>query len=211
MTADPGHQVPGGQPPPACPPAAAQEVLDFWFLRPGEAGHGQARDVWFRKDPVFDATVLQRFGAVIEAALAGGCTEWDRSPRGSLARILVLDQFTRNAFRDTPRAFAGDALALKAARRLVDAGQDAQLAPLERWFAYMPFEHAEDLAAQERAVALFSRLAADHDGFGEALDYAVRHRDVIARFGRFPHRNALLARASTAEELDFLRQPGSRF
>jgi uncharacterized protein (DUF924 family) len=128
-----------------------------------------------------------------------------------LARILVLDQFTRNAHRNTPLSFAGDTLALAAARALVDSGADKQLPPQLRAFAYMPFEHAEDAYMQERAVELFGALAADHPGFDEMLDYAHRHRGVIARFGRFPHRNEILGRASTPDEVDFLRQPGSRF
>jgi len=138
--------------------------------------------------------------------------EWDaEGAQGTLARILVLDQFTRNAWRNTPQSFAGDALALTAARQLVDSGAHAALPPLQRAFVYMPFEHAEDAFMQERAVELFTVLAAEHPGFDEMLDYAHRHRGVIARFGRFPHRNEILGRASTQEEIEFLRQPGSRF
>ena len=190
----------------------SQEVLDFWFGEPGSLDAGKPRREWFVKQDAFDAIVRGRFGATIEQALAGGLREWDdEGPQGALARILVLDQFTRNAHRDTPTAFAGDALALAAARRLVDSGADRQLPPLQRAFAYMPFEHAEDAYMQERAVELFGVLAAEHPGFDEMLDYAHRHRGVIARFGRFPHRNAILGRASTPEETEFLRQPGSRF
>jgi uncharacterized protein (DUF924 family) len=190
----------------------SQEVLDFWFGAPGSLEAGKPRREWFVKQDAFDALVRARFGATIEQALAGGLREWDdEGPQGTLARILVLDQFTRNAHRDTPTAFAGDALALAAARRLVDSGADRQLPPLQRAFVYMPFEHAEDAYMQERAVELFGVLAAEHPGFEEMLDYAHRHRGVIARFGRFPHRNAILGRASTPEETEFLRQPGSRF
>lgn len=190
----------------------ANDVLDFWFLPPGSDGHGRQRIEWFRKDEAFDAQIRERFGATLDQALAGGLREWDESgPRGVLARILVLDQFTRNAFRNTPQAFAGDALALGAARTLVDSGAHLELAPVERQFVYMPFEHAEDAGMQERAVALFTELAAAHEGFAEALDYAHRHRGVIARFGRFPHRNPILGRASTPEEAEYLRQPGSGF
>jgi uncharacterized protein (DUF924 family) len=190
----------------------SQEVLDFWFGAPGSLEAGKPRREWFVKQDAFDALVRARFGATIEQALAGGLREWDdEGPQGTLARILVLDQFTRNAHRDTPMAFAGDALALAAARRLVDSGADRQLPPLQRAFVYMPFEHAEDAYMQERAVELFGVLAAEHPGFEEMLDYAHRHRGVIARFGRFPHRNAILGRASTPEETEFLRQPGSRF
>ncbi|MBW8897860.1 MAG: DUF924 domain-containing protein [Massilia sp.] len=190
----------------------SQEVLDFWFGAPGSPDAGKPRREWFVKQDAFDALVRARFGATIEQALTGGLREWDdEGPQGALARILVLDQFTRNAHRDTPTAFAGDALALAAARRLVDSGADRQLPPLQRAFVYMPFEHAEDAYMQERAVELFGNLAAGQPGFDEMLDYAHRHRGVIARFGRFPHRNAILGRASTPEEAEFLRQPGSRF
>jgi uncharacterized protein (DUF924 family) len=190
----------------------AQDVLDFWFLPPGAEGHGAQRAVWFRKDDAFDAGIRERFGALIEQAVAGGLREWDQQgPAGVLARILVLDQFTRNAHRGTPESFAGDALALAAARELVDSGAHMQLPPVQRWFAYMPFEHAEDAAMQERSVALFTELAQGDSSFDGVLDYAHRHRGVIARFGRFPHRNEILGRASTADEIAFLAQPGSGF
>jgi uncharacterized protein (DUF924 family) len=190
----------------------SQEVLDFWFGAPGSGQAGKPRREWFVKSDAFDEQIRQRFGAAIEQALAGGLREWDaEGPQGMLARILVLDQFTRNAFRNTPRSFDGDPLALAAARHLVDGGAHKELAPLQRAFVYMPFEHAEDACMQERAVELFATLAAEHPGFDEMLDYAHRHRGVIARFGRFPHRNAILGRASTPEETEFLRQPGSRF
>ncbi len=190
----------------------AQDVLDFWFLPEGAAGHGQQRIEWFRKDEAFDAALRERFGALIGQAVAGGLREWDElGPRGTLARILVLDQFTRNAFRGKPESFSGDILALASARQLVDGGAHLALSPVERQFVYMPFEHAEDARMQELAVSLFSELAAQHEGFGEALDYAHRHRGVIARFGRFPHRNPILGRASSPEELAYLALPGSGF
>jgi len=190
----------------------AQDVLDFWFLPPGDPGYGKARPEWFRKDAVFDAQIRDRFGSLIGQAVAGGLREWDmEGAQGALARILVLDQFTRNAYRDTPESFAGDTLALLAAQSLVDSGADRQLAPFQRAFVYMPYEHAEDARMQQCAVDLFARLAAEHEGFGEMLDYAHRHRGVIARFGRFPHRNPILGRASTADELQYLGQPGAGF
>ena len=149
---------------------------------------------------------------MIAQALQGGLREWDLAgPTGVLARILVLDQFTRNAWRGAPASFAGDALALEAAIDLVDSAAHLALTPLQRWFAYMPFEHAEDMGMQDRAVALFEALAAEHDGFADPLDYARRHRAVIERFGRYPHRNAILGRVSTAQELEFLALPGSGF
>jgi uncharacterized protein (DUF924 family) len=190
----------------------AQDVLDFWFLPRTDANYGKARPEWFRKDAGFDAQIRERFGALIAQAVAGGLREWDlEGPQGTLARILVLDQFTRNAHRDTPGAFAGDLLALLAARTLVDSGADRALEPQQRAFAYMPFEHAEDARMQECAVELFGRLAQEHEGFTEMLDYAHRHRGVIARFGRFPHRNPILGRASTPDELQYLGQPGAGF
>ncbi len=190
----------------------AQEVLDFWFLAPNDPRYGSQRAEWFRKDDAFDAAIRERFAALAEQAVAGGLREWDqKGPLGTLARILVLDQFTRNAYRGTPDAFAGDPLALAAALQLADSGDDQDLLPVQRAFAYMPFEHAEDAAMQERAVTLFTRLAALNPDYEGMLDYAHRHRGVIARFGRFPHRNAILGRASTPEELEYLRQPGSGF
>lgn len=190
----------------------AQDVLDFWFLPVDAAGHGQQRSEWFAKDDHFDDTIRLRFGAVIAQAIAGGLREWDAlGARGVLARILVLDQFTRNAFRGTPQSFAGDPLALAAARSLVEQGTHLELAPIERQFAYLPFEHAEDARLQEQSVELFTALAREHEGFTSTLDYAHRHRGVIARFGRFPHRNPILGRASTAEELQYLSQPGAGF
>lgn len=190
----------------------AQEVLDFWFLPRTDAGYGQARPEWFRKDAAFDAAIGQQFGALITQAVAGGLREWDLAgAEGALARILVLDQFTRNVYRDTPAAFAGDPLALAAARALVDSGAHLTLTPFQRAFAYLPYEHAEDAQMQQAAVDLFARLAAEHAGFEGMLDYAHRHRGVIARFGRFPHRNPILGRASSADELAYLSLPGAGF
>lgn len=187
------------------------EVLDFWFGAPGSPLHGTARPEWFRKDPAFDAQIRTRFGATLEQVLSGGLAEWCTDAAGTLALILVLDQFTRNAFRDTPRAFAGDARALALARTLVDSGAHRSLARHPRAFTYLPFEHAEDLATQQQSVALYEALAAEFPDAAEELDYAIRHRDIVARFGRFPHRNAILGRESTPEEAQFLTQPGSRF
>ena len=191
--------------------AQAQDILDFWFLAPDNPGHGQSRAEWFRKDDAFDAQIRERFGALIDTAIDGGLRDWAATPRGALALILVLDQFTRNVYRDTPRAFAGDPQALELAVALTQSGQDQQLEPTLRAFVYMPFEHAEDLVMQARAVELFQLLAQAREGYESMLDYAQRHQEVIARFGRFPHRNAILGRDSTPEELAFLQQPGSRF
>ena len=189
----------------------AQDVLDFWFGAPGSAEFGQLRAAWFRKDPAFDQLIAQRFGPTVDAALAGQLRDWDAAAPSALARIIVLDQFTRNIFRDTPKAFAGDALALAAARAMLDSGADAALPPVQRSFVYLPLEHAEDLALQQRCVAGFTALAAQHAALQTMLDYALRHQRVIQRFGRFPHRNAVLGRPSTAEEFAFLAEPGSSF
>ncbi|MCK6430810.1 MAG: DUF924 domain-containing protein [Burkholderiaceae bacterium] len=186
-----------------------QDVLDFWFGAPGSPDYGRARTLWFEKSQVTDDAIRAHFGAAVEAALQGAYGDWRKTPRGALALILMLDQFTRNVFRDTPRAFAGDARALATAQALVECGDDRSLTPYERQFAYLPFEHSEDRAAQETSLRLFTQLA--RDGVPEALEWARKHYDVIARFGRYPHRNAILGRESTPEELEFLQQPGSRF
>ncbi len=188
-----------------------EEVLEFWFGRRGEPGYGLAREAWFRKDPAFDTLIARRFGAMIERAIAGDFEHWAGQADSALAQVLLLDQFTRNAFRDTPRAFAGDARALAAAQAMVAAGQDRALAPLQRQFVYLPFEHAESPAMQDEAMRLFGELAREHPEHADVVTWARRHREIIERFGRFPHRNALLGRASTPEEEAFLQQPGSRF
>lgn len=189
----------------------AAEVLDFWFGRSDAPHHLQPRPEWFRKDAAFDAQIAQRFGAVIEAALRGELAGWASTPRGAVARIVVLDQFTRNAFRDSSRMFAGDALALAAARVLVGSGAARTLPGVMRQFVYLPFEHAENLADQRRALELFTQLEADEPALAGLAEWARKHHDIVARFGRFPHRNALLGRASTPEESEFLKQPGSSF
>ena len=191
---------------------AATEVLDFWFGPPDDAGHRQAREAWFRKDEAFDAEVVRRFGPLLETALAGGIDDWmapPLQPLPALARILQLDQFTRNAFRGTARAFAGDAMALQTARALVATGADRALSGVQRQFVYLPFEHAEDLAHQRTSVQLFEQLATDEPELAGLVDWARRHLDIVARFGRFPHRNAALGRDSSADEAAFLLTPGS--
>ena len=191
--------------------ADASEVLDFWFGAPGADGYGEFREAWFRKDEAFDRTIAERFGALIEAGLHGELSDWATSAHGALAQIVVLDQFPRNVFRGSARAFAGDAQALAVARHLVEAGQDRELLPVQRGFVYLPYEHAEDLATQNEAVALYTKLAAGDRRLEGMRDYAERHRDVIRRFGRFPHRNAALGRATTPEEALYLSQPGAGF
>lgn len=203
---------------------SAQEVLDFWFLPSQDPAHNTYRPVWFQKNAGFDGEIRARFGQAVESALAGGrfaVSDVDEKLAQTqladkLADILLLDQFTRNMFRDTPKAFAGDAAARALAEELVASGKDQALSPFMRWFAYLPFEHSEALADQVRAVALFTCLLDDappgHEpAFASALDYAKRHHEVIAQFGRFPHRNAILGRESTESERLFLQQPGSSF
>jgi uncharacterized protein (DUF924 family) len=185
------------------------EILDFWFAPPGAAEHGNPRTLWFRNDAAVDQSIRARFGGAVETALAGGFGEWT-TPRGALARVLLLDQFTRNIYRETPRAFAGDILSLGISRAAVANRDDQSLIPVERWFLYMPFEHAEDPAAQQTSLDLFARLR-DETGFSEPVVWADRHAAVIRRFGRYPHRNAILGRVSTAEEIEFLATAGSTF
>jgi uncharacterized protein (DUF924 family) len=187
-------------------PTLPQQILEFWF---GPTPH-VARDEWFRKDPAFDAVIRERFGDAVATALAGGFGDWSAAAEGALARVLLLDQFTRNSFRDTARAFAGDGRALATAADAVDRGHDRQLERYQRWFLYLPFEHSEDPAMQERSLALFGALSAETGDFGP-LEWAQKHADIIHRFGRYPHRNAILGRTSTPDEEKFLREPGSRF
>jgi uncharacterized protein (DUF924 family) len=186
------------------------DVLRFWFGAPGAPEHGKARDVWFTRSPTFDDEIRTRFGALHQGALAGGLTGWERTPRGMLALVIVLDQFSRNLHRDHAHAFTGDARALKLARRMVASGWDRALSPLERQFVYMPFQHAEDAAMQAESVRL-CRALGDHWETRDALQWAEAHERIIARFGRFPHRNAALGRTSTAEEVAFLKEPDSSF
>jgi uncharacterized protein (DUF924 family) len=185
------------------------EILDFWFGARDSAGYGESRAEWFRKDAAFDAAIRARFGAAVETALSGGFADWT-APRAALARVLLLDQFTRNIFRDTPRAFAGDALALAAAEQAVSRGLDRALNAVERWFLYLPFTHAESPTAQQRSLELYTRLR-DETGLAEPLEWAERHAAVIDAFGRYPHRNAVLERESSPQELAYLAAPGSRF
>jgi uncharacterized protein (DUF924 family) len=171
------------------------DILTFWF--------GQDRKAWFEKDPRFDEQIRARFLALYEQAVARELDEWQRAPKSCLALVILLDQFPRNMFRGTARAFAADALALAAARMIVDHGWDKDMTEDERTFAYLPFEHSESLEDQVRSLRLFEGNA--------NFEWARRHWEIIRRFGRFPHRNAVLGRESTPEEAEFLKQPGSGF
>lgn len=191
--------------------ARITQVLDFWFAPPGHAEHNRTRAVWFKKDDTFDAEIRERFGVLMDDASTGALDAWDATVEGALAKIVVLDQFTRNAFRGTPRSFAGDARALATARVLVAKGADRALPGVRRLFVYLPYEHAEDLATQEESLRLFRTLAADEPAHADLVTWAEQHHAIVARFGRFPHRNAILGRKSTPEEEAFLREPGSSF
>ena len=195
-------------------PPCARDVLDFWFGPADDPGHMQMRAQWFRKDEALDASILERFGTLIDKALIGEIDTWVAPPLTALpalAQVVVLDQFTRNAFRNSARAFAGDRVALQTARALVASGLDRQLSGVQRLFVYLPFEHAEERSHQRTSVQLFEQLGRDEPPLAGLLEWAKRHHDVVERFGRFPHRNALLGRLSSAEELEFLQQPGSSF
>ena len=174
-------------------------VLHFWFDELSAAQH-------FAKDAALDAAIAQRFGPTLEAAARGELSGWRASTPGRLAEIVVLDQFSRNVWRDTPRAFAQDGMALVLAQELVASGHDRALPPAQRAFAYMPYMHSESRVVHVQAVALFSQ-----PGLEGNLPFALSHRAIIERFGRYPHRNAVLGRTSTEEEQAFLREPGSSF
>jgi uncharacterized protein (DUF924 family) len=184
------------------------EVLLFWFGPPAERGKAHKR--WFVKDPALDAGIRERFLALYDEARGGRHAHWQVQPGDCLALVIVLDQFPRNMFRGTARAFESDPLALEAARHALERGFDRGMLAVERLFLYLPFEHSEALADQERACALMKPLDALQPEL-DAYRYAVLHREVVARFGRFPHRNAVLGRGSTPEELEFLKGPGSSF
>lgn len=190
-----------------------EAILTFWFGDPSDptSDYGQQRKVWFQKDPAFDATIRSRFFADYEQAAAGHLEDWKTAPKSCLALILLLDQVPRNLFRGDPRSFATDPQALAATEFALDQGFDQALIPVERLFLYLPLEHSEVLAHQHRCVALVEALVADAPELQSTLDYAYRHRDVIAQFGRFPHRNEVLNRDTTPAEAEFLKQPGSRF
>jgi uncharacterized protein (DUF924 family) len=196
---------------PLADPAAAlpswQAVLDFWF-------HEDLAARWFLVDARFDAAIRERFAPLAEAAAAGALAAWEATPDSALALLIVLDQFPRNIWRGSARGFAGDALARDVCRRALARGFDPQVRIGRRAFFYLPLEHSEDPADQQRSCALFAQLAAaagDADWAREQQRYAERHREIIERFVRFPHRNAALGRISTPEETAFLDEPLSSF
>lgn len=176
-----------------------RDIIDFWFteMEPG---------AWTRKIPELDEQMRQRFGEVHRQAVQGELWHWREADLGRLAEVIVLDQFSRNMYRDTPEAFAADGIALVLAQEAIAVEVDQRLPIEQRLFLYMPFMHSESLTIHEQALKLFST-----PGLEEHLGYEHRHRDILLRFGRYPHRNAILGRFSTPEELEFLRQPGSSF
>nr|MBV6630852.1 DUF924 domain-containing protein [Oceanococcus sp. HetDA_MAG_MS8] len=177
----------------------AHRVLDFWF-------HELEEGDWWRVNPELDQRIREEFGDLHTQVAAGMAWPWRRSSRGRLAEIVVLDQFSRQIYRDKPQAFAFDGMAVALAQEMVSLHQDQQLPLRERAFCYLPFMHSESLAIHDSAAHLFGTA-----GLENTADFERRHRDIIARFGRYPHRNAVLGRASTPEELEFLKQPGSSF
>ncbi len=193
-------------------------ILEFWFGRGRTATEvaEEKASLWWSKNESIDKEITRRFAATTEAAAGGQLSHWAQSPRGLLALIICTDQFPRNIHRDSPKAFSCDPAALGFAKECVDGGAARQLRPLERLFAYLPFEHSEALAEQRRAVALYQTLAknaaADEaELFDGYLQFAHKHQEIIERFGRFPHRNPILGRPSTDEEHAFLKQPASSF
>jgi len=190
----------------------AEALLENWLGPEGErdAPTNAVRQRWFTKSPEFDAWLLREHGNDLDAAARGDYDSWTDTPRGRLALVILLDQLTRNLRRGSGAVFDNDKKALALAREGIERGEDRALRGAERNFLYMPFMHSEQLADQERSIELFKQLAADVPQL-DAVEWAVRHRDVIARFGRFPHRNNLLDRTSTPDEALFLQLPGSSF
>lgn len=176
-----------------------ESVLDFWFKE-------TPSQQWFQKNPDFDHQIQRRFGPALAAAVAGELDAWLESPRGSLAMVILLDQFSRNIYRDDPRAFAGDEKARTITKTLIENGADKEFESRERTFLYMPLMHSEDEADQGLSVEIFEAYSNPN-----TADFARRHRDIIVRYGRFPHRNKILGRPSTPAEVEFLKQPGSSF
>jgi uncharacterized protein (DUF924 family) len=186
-----------------------QVVLDYWFGDGSDPARRQ-RELWFAGSARVDADVRERFLPEVEHAERGELDHWRATPGACLALVILLDQFPLMIFRGEARGYRDGDLALPVARHLVERSFDADFTPSERLFAYLPFEHSEDMADQDRALELFGKVR-ELPGMATAYDYAVKHWEVVKRFGRFPHRNAALGRESTPEEIEFLKQPGSGF
>lgn len=194
------------------------DILQFWFGTGDPDDPANAKmELWFRGGPALDRDIKARFGKRIEQAGLGALEDWKQTPRGRLAWTLLLDQFTRNAYRDTPRMYTFDLIALESSREAVARGQDKELPFIQRAFLYLPLEHSEELHAQEECVALYAALAQEarnhpmEDAMAAMLDFAERHAVVVRKYGRFPHRNALLSRKSTPEEEAFLASDAAPF
>ncbi len=187
-----------------------EAVLDFWFLPLGEPGHGAQRKAWFVADPAFDAEVRRRFAAAVDAAALGTLDHWQDEGSACLALVLLLDQFPRNIHRGTAGAYLGDDKARAAAAHALARGYDREVGRWHRVFFYLPFEHSEDLADQRLSMELLGSLGEDAEG-QQLAEAATRHLRVIERFGRFPHRNEILGRPSTPEELAYLAGPGPHY
>ena len=185
-------------------PKRAKALLDFWFGPPGDPGREQHREIWFKSTEEFDAALREGFLADYEGAAAGALQSWEATPEGALTLLLLLDQIPRNVFRGTPRAYATDAAARAVADRALANGFDRLVPPAWRLFFYMPLHHSEDLGDQRRSHALFDALPLNPDRRGSHRRYGVPYVEVIERFGRFPHRNQILGRQSTPEEIAFL-------
>ncbi|HEY3284859.1 MAG TPA: DUF924 family protein [Armatimonadota bacterium] len=190
--------------------AQPEEILEFWFGKPGSEEYGKPRKEWFGPAPEFDEEVRRRFLPDYERAIAGDLASWEETPEGSLALTLLLDQCSSILFRGTARAFEADVLGRRVAKESIERGFDQRFPDVCRWFYYLPLEHSEDPADQQRSVDLFSALEPTEANLA-TVDYAVRHQRVIQRFGRFPNRNAALGRESTPEELEFLAGPDAPF
>ena len=193
-------------------------LLEFWFgqKRLSSEVIEEKSSLWWGKDEKTDAYIREHYSDLLSRSVRGALDDWLNEPRGHLALIILMDQFSRNIYRDSPRAFSQDEQALALAVRGTASGVDKELRPVERVFFYMPFEHSESVAMQERSVGLYQRLldeapAADKENFAGYLDYAVRHAAIVKRFERFPHRNEISGRKSTQEEIEFLKQPDSSF
>jgi uncharacterized protein (DUF924 family) len=193
--------------------AKASEVLDFWFGEVGSDVYGAERKEWFIKSDAFDEDIRSRFGEDVRRAIDGEYDHWAQASapnRQTLSFIVLLDQFPRNIYRNTGDMYAGDEKSLAAAQAMVAAKRDLSLLPIERVFCYLPYEHSESLAVQEESLRLFGQLVGQPAG-GDFIKYAKAHHVIVERFGRFPHRNELLGRSSTEEEIAFLKEPGSSF
>ncbi|HEY6981448.1 DUF924 family protein [Reyranella sp.] len=180
--------------------SSIRDILNCWFLPLGDPGHGKPREIWWKSTPELDAEIAARFAPLLERAIGGEFDGWSGSPDGALALILLCDQFPRNIYRRSARAFSGDGKAITTARIALARFYPAAFPRDMRLFFYMPFQHSEALADQELACALFAGLGGE-----DSVKYAIGHRDIIARFGRFPHRNDVLGRECTAEEFDYLK------